>query len=54
MTDQVQELAVPLADLDSDVTEWIDVISRNQVIAGDAVLEIKLEPYDVLWIRPDV
>jgi glycosidase len=39
-------------DLSLDKTEWRDLIEGNAFKAFNGKLDIKLEPYDVLWLRP--
>jgi len=45
-------LEIPLAMLDSDATEWYDLVSDMEWMAEDERLRITLQPYDVAWLTP--
>jgi sucrose phosphorylase len=52
VTASEQRLALSLAELDSNEIEWRDLLSDRVISAVEGVLEVELEPYDVVWLKP--
>jgi len=52
VTAQTCQIKIPLSELGTEETEWNDVISGKEWIAGDGKLKIICQPYDVIWLEP--
>jgi len=45
-------LAIPVEELDCSDTEWFDIVNEVQWIADHGRINIKLLPYDIVWLVP--
>jgi sucrose phosphorylase len=52
VTASEQRIALSLAELDSNEIEWRDLLSDRVISAREGVLEVELDPYDVVWLKP--
>ncbi|MFO7709209.1 MAG: sugar phosphorylase [Desulfobacterales bacterium] len=52
VSNRVVQLAVPLDQLPSRISRWRDVIAERDWTARAGRLEIGLQPYDIVWLKP--
>lgn len=52
VSDSEVSISFSANDLGLDKTEWRDLVEGNPFKTSNGELKIKLEPYDVLWLRP--
>jgi hypothetical protein len=52
ITNRVCNIEVPLALLNSQETNWYDLVNTKQRRAENQKLNITLQPYDVSWLTP--
>ena len=52
VTSRVCHIEVPLSELGTDETRWVDLVSGMEWIAENEKLFITLQPYDVIWLEP--
>jgi sucrose phosphorylase len=45
-------LSIPLAGLPVKALRWRDLITERDWAAKDGILEIALQPYDIIWLEP--
>ncbi len=51
ISDKIENAVISLKMLKTDKKEWRDIISKRKFKFENENLEIKLEPYDVLWLK---
>jgi sucrose phosphorylase len=52
VANRVCEIEVPLHEVGIQDSHWYDLIRGSEWSADDKKLRIRLEPYDVLWLKP--
>jgi hypothetical protein len=45
-------LSIPLAGLPVKALRWRDLITERDWAAIDGILEIALQPYNIIWLEP--
>jgi len=53
VANRVSEIQVPLDEVGIQDTGWYDLIHGREWSAEDSRLRIRLEPYDVFWLKPE-
>ncbi len=52
VTDRVCEIGIPLDKVGIKESHWYDLLEERQWAADGETLPIRLEPYDILWLKP--
>ena len=52
VTSRVCHIDVPLSELGTDETRWVDLVSGMEWMAENEKLFLTLQPYDVIWLEP--
>jgi len=52
VTGRDSKAAIPLDSLDIHTADLLDLVSGRRIEAGGGRLEVLLEPYDILWLKP--
>jgi sucrose phosphorylase len=53
VTSRVCEVRVPLDEVGMPDTGWYDLIKGGDRAAEDGKLPFRLEPYEILWLKPE-
>jgi len=53
VTNKICNVDVPLSELGTDGLKWCDLISRKKYAVGDNKLGVSLQPFDVIWLKPE-
>lgn len=54
VTNSVCQIEVSLAETDIDETHWYDLVSGMEWMAEKGTLYITLNPYDIIWLEPNI
>ena len=52
VSNQVQKLRIPVADLQSKREFWFDLVGESDWMADEGLLELSIMPYGVMWLEP--
>jgi len=52
VTGRTCHMEIPLSELNIDETIWYDLIGEKELTAKDKRLALTLQPYDVMWLKP--
>lgn len=52
VTSRVCHIEVPLSELGTDETRWVDLVSGMEWMVENEKIFITLQPYDVIWLEP--
>lgn len=54
ITDQQQQLTVPIGKITSNTQSWIDLLSHTKFQANENQLHIQLQPYQIIWLKSNI
>lgn len=52
VTNRVCRVEIPLSHINNDQTHWFDIVSEMEWFSEDQILQLTLQPYDVMWLTP--
>ncbi len=52
VTSRVCHIEVPLSEIGTDETRWVDLVSGMEWMVENEKIFITLQPYDVIWLEP--
>lgn len=45
-------IEIPLSELDTDATDWYDIVSGVEWMSDEGMIYIYMNPYDIVWLEP--
>lgn len=51
ITNQPQQVRVALNQINSNVQNWVDILSHTNFQVGEKNLDIQLQPYQIVWLK---
>jgi sucrose phosphorylase len=52
VTSRASQIDIPLSELNVPETRWYDLIGEKDWIAEQNKITVRLQPYDVIWLKP--
>jgi sucrose phosphorylase len=52
VTSRASQIDIPLSELNVPETRWYDLIGEKDWIAEQNKITVRLQPYEVIWLKP--